>query len=54
MFSELKNLLKPKTLFDFKNTEKQRKLDKILDTLRNKYAKNMLFSLLGLLWDNTK
>jgi len=27
------------TLFDFENTEKQRKLDKTLDTLRNKYGK---------------
>ena len=26
-------------LFDFENTEKQRKLDKTLDTLRNKYGK---------------
>jgi len=27
------------TLFDFENTEKQRKLDKTLDALRNKYGK---------------
>jgi len=27
------------TLFDFENTEKQKKLDKTLDTLRNKYGK---------------
>ena len=27
------------TLFDFENTEKQRKLDKTLDELRNKYGK---------------